>query len=98
MAGADALRNRGIGAASGKGRPRRLHEQSGVAAEPARAKRETKKGCIGVIVQRSRCRSIGSPPVYGGSTAEGGEGGGRSCPLHHASHGPPPPLRGGGAN
>jgi zinc transporter ZupT len=48
----------------------------------------------------------GSPPVNGGSTAEGGEGGGSSYPLHHALsrtrsrvlhlHGPPPPLRGGG--
>jgi len=51
---------------------------------------------IEVYVAEVKSRRLGSPPVYGGSTAEGGEGGGSSRPLHHASHGPPPPLRGGG--
>ncbi|HEX3652725.1 MAG TPA: A/G-specific adenine glycosylase [Rhizomicrobium sp.] len=51
---------------------------------------------IEVYVAEVRCKSSGSPPVHGGSTAEGGEGGGSSRPLHHPSRGPLPPLRGGG--
>src|SRR4051794_5164916 len=51
-----------------------------------------------------KARSPGSSPGAqrgGRGTAEGG-GGGKPThrawerPLHHASHGPPPPLRGGG--
>ncbi|MBV8798270.1 MAG: A/G-specific adenine glycosylase [Alphaproteobacteria bacterium] len=54
---------------------------------------------IEVYVAAIDSRAPGSPPVCGGSTAEGGEGGGtlrNSRPLHHASHGSPPPLHGGG--
>jgi A/G-specific adenine glycosylase len=51
---------------------------------------------IEVYLAEIDLRTHGSPPVHGGSTAEGGEGSERKRPLHHAAHGPLPPFYGGG--